>query len=370
MKRIVYVVVLAASASSAALFSACTKDDDAVGGDSGTNNEASSSSSGSTSSSGGNSGDGGTLCAQYAEAVCNRTARCQPLLVDFAWGTVEVCRKGFEIACQRMTTAPGAATFSAACITPFETGCGDIVPDPNCAGSKGTLTENTPCEFDSQCTSGRCGSAGGTPGCGLCRPVSDASASGSRTPLGGSCNDEGRCEKGLSCADAASTGFEPGNGTCQTMRVIGESCQEVEDCNTGFYGDFGWTGFSVACINGICAKPLDEGATCPAGLNKRFPCDLRKKLLCQGATANDGSFTGTCTKMTFKNENEPCTQNSQTPSGDCRGDLLCNGDAGAGGGTCVPRPGNGEPSPKDYMCQFGLSYVDGKCTLAPADFCK
>src|SRR5438132_14228161 len=111
MKRIAFVVVLAASASSAAAFSACTSDDDAVaGGDSGTGGEVSSSSSSGSSGSSGSTGDGGggPLCVQYAAAVCERVARCTPLLIDFAYGTVDVCKKGYEMICERMTTAPGA----------------------------------------------------------------------------------------------------------------------------------------------------------------------------------------------------------------------------------------------------------------------
>ena len=181
MNRTAVVVLLSACAGFGALFSACGGDDDPVtggNGDSGTGNEVSSSSS---SGSSGSTGDGGaTGCTAFAEAVCNRQQRCAPLGMSLVFGNIEACKEGYKIICDRMTTAPGAQPINVACIDAYGAGvCGDDAPLAACAtGSKGTLTDGTPCEFDGQCASGRCGSAGGTPGCGLCKAASDASSSG------------------------------------------------------------------------------------------------------------------------------------------------------------------------------------------------
>lgn len=257
-----------------------------------------------------------------------------------------------------MTRAPGAAPFNAACIDGFATACGGNEYGLACL-TKESLADGTPCEFDTQCASGRCGSAGGTPGCGLCKAAPDASVN-AYTQEGGSCTNEGKCEPGLACLDASSFAGTPINGTCEKKRELGEACFDAEDCNTGFYNDQGWTGFTVACLDGGCAKPLEENATCSG--QPPFSCDLQKKLACSA---------GTCAKIPFKKVNEPCTQNTGvTPSGNCSGDLLCVGDAGPNGGTCTPRPAVGEPCVKDFECRFGLECDNGQCTIRPADFCK
>lgn len=260
-----------------------------------------------------------------------------------------------------MTSAPGASAIPASCVTALETGCGDyLAPDPLACSVKGTLTDGTACEFDNQCASGRCGSAGGTPGCGICKPASEAGAANAGgTPERRSCTNEGRCATGLSCIDAGSFGSTPTPGTCAKTRALGEACSEWEDCNTGSHGDFGWMAFTVACIDGGCAKPFDEGADCTGGFGPRDQCDIHKKLLCA---------SGKCAPWPFNMANEPCTKNNEVPNGSCRGDFRCIGEDASG--TCVPVGLPGSPCTVAYGCRWGLACDNGVCTRRPADYCK
>jgi hypothetical protein len=365
MKKVAVIVFLGCTFSAAA-FAACKGDDDADT----TADAAPSPDSTSSSSSSGSSGaasDADSTCAAFADATCNRLARCSPLFIDVAFGNLEACKQGYTIFCDRSSQAPGATPIPASCIDALENGCGEGDPALSVCRRKGSLTDGAPCEFDGQCASGRCGAAGGTPGCGLCKPASDAAA---YTAEGGSCDNEGDCEQGLSCigVEAGAVG-DPGRGTCEKTRALGEACTDAEDCNTGSYGDFGWMSFKVACLDGGCAKPLDEGATCRLAPQYAYSCDVQKKLRCE-LIANDAGFTGKCSKWPFAKVNEPCTKSNQTPSGTCSGDLRCVGDAGTGGGTCVPKSAVGSPCSKDYDCLFGLACASGTCAILPPDHCK
>jgi hypothetical protein len=366
MKK-VGLIVFAACAVSAAVFSACEEGD---GGGSTPDAAAAGDGSSSSSSSGSSGGslDADTPCSAFAQAICNRLARCSPLFIDVAFGNLDSCKEGYAIVCDRMTRAPGAVSIPASCIDALGNGCGEVDPALSVCRPKGSLTDGTACEFDGQCASGRCGSAGGTPGCGLCKPASDAAA---YTPEGGGCDNEGNCERGLSCIGAeAGTAGEPGRGTCQKTRALGEACLDAEDCNTGSHGDFGWMSFTVACLDGGCAKPLDEGATCRPQVQYAYSCDVQKKLRCELVVNDAGTFSGQCNKWPFAKANEPCTKNNQTPSGSCYGDNRCVGDAGTNGGTCVPKGPVGSPCSVDYDCRFGMSCISGACTILPPDHCK
>jgi hypothetical protein len=140
---------------------------------------------------------------------------------------------------------------------------------------------------------------------------------------------------------------------------------DSEDCNTGFHGDYGWMGFTLACLDGGCAKPLDENAPCTSVSFQNSGCDIQKKLRCNAST---------CTKWTFAKLDEACTTSAQTPSGSCSGDLRCipdvDGAASGSPGTCKAKAIAGASCVKDYDCRFGLTCETGTCAVAPADRCK
>ncbi len=365
MKKVA-VIGLVVCAFAGTAFLACDGDDPDAGQE---NGDASSNADSVAPPPDGAIGDAGlAVCDQYAEAVCNRMQRCSPLLIDIAMGSLEACKEGTKIICERTTKAPGAAPLLASCIDVLNTGCGDTFPAPTECTGKGTLIDGTTCEFDSQCASGRCGSGGNVPGCGVCKPASDAAP---YTSEGGSCNNEGRCAPGLSCIDAGTgTAGEPISGTCGKTRALGEACKDAEDCNTGSYGDFGWMSFTVACLEGSCAKPLDENATCSPSIQAQHSCDVQKKLRCE-LLVDGGALSGRCSKWPFAKTNEACTKNNQTASGTCYGDQLCVGDGGSGtSGTCVPKGSTGATCARDFDCRFGLSCVNGACAIPPPDRCK
>ena len=118
-------------------------------------------------------------------------------------------------------------------------------------------------------------------------------------------------------------------------------------------------GFTVACIDGGCAKPFGEGANCTGLFGYNSQCDIQQKLLCSG---------GTCSKWPFKMENETCTKSENVPIGGCRGDYRCIGQDASG--TCVPVRDVGAPCSDEYDCKWGLECDVGVCTLRPADYCK
>lgn len=126
----------------------------------------------------------------------------------------------------------------------------------------------------------------------------------------------------------------------QLVRLVGQaSCDEP---NLGF----GVGQQCEAVCSGLAHGNKQKGEAC------EDPRDCDFGLVCAGTCADPcGSSVG-----------EPCGQVSDESYAYCESDLYCDLDIDTGVGTCRALPGLGEDCSTNYVCDDGLTCLDGTCS--------
>ena len=296
-----------------------------------------SSSGGSTSSSSSGSSSGSTssggpsaACVTQADALCSWAYKCYGLLEDAFIGDLAECKERFGMLCDRESKAPGVAPIPAGCVATYQSlDCNNSDAVAASCDVRGTLANDTACEFDNQCASGYC--TGDLSKCGVCKD---------RTPEHGSCSTAGQC---------VLTAHACIGGSCEKPRAKTEACTSSSDCAR-----------PLVCLGSTCSDALGEGAPCTV---LKSGCDQTQLLTCRGG--DGGANTGSCVKVTFLGPNAAC----DVDSGSCYGSSRCLGDAGAK--TCVPKVDGMSCDSKEILpCRYGATCLDGGCAVPAADQCK
>lgn len=318
--------------------------------------------------------DVAAACAEYVAAYetaakCGRYASPE---------TIARREPLFEESCRRWLGAPGSGVTTAvlhACSASVRrmctsySGLGDVetyTPERLCdLDVPGTLPENGPCLYSSQCAGGRC-DARDPHTCGRCVTLAKA---------GELCLPHG-CAKGTKCPNCKGIpGCRQEEQRCAPYRVGAEG----EPCKAHLYdGTFECAGWLVCnSLTGTCTLPGRPGAACVAGTNGSClfgPCEADKcpepggegKRCTPGAdwACKQGFW---CSSATYS-----CEPFEWVPLGAaCGGQRFC-GDGVCVDGVCVdsglrdPRLGEACTS----RCDPPTRCTDGICQLPDPNACQ
>jgi hypothetical protein len=238
------------------------------------------------------------------------------------------------------------------------------------AGGECTLHED--CEGDSFCDKGEIATCPGT-----CKPLRPANAECFH-------NDDAECSDGLVCANDGKCHplggpSAPCGGTnpsckpglyCDDENAMPRLCiayaslysvAEGEECdiNAGPLCQPGLVCESTSSVStaGVCRATVAEGETCKRAVPNQCPID-------QYCDAEEPGMDGTCVDR--PGDGEPCLVRSQP----CAAEHLCICDdelcaeTELADGTCLARSGPGEACVAGAQCYGGECGTDGTCTEA------
>lgn len=310
----------------------------------------------------------------YADAICNRAAKCFPVASYLDPTCRAETRKFFgedveaAIAAGRIVYDTDAA---GACVAGLEAlDClAEHPSDPTLAACyealTGTVQKDQPCFGTFECAEGLCYSTTGDACPTVCQAVAKKGEACSLLS-GPYCDErEGlRCSQGTCVVPASKGGacldnFGCTSGTvcvgneCVPLRKTGYGCAKDSSCASGNFcaagGDEG----------GLCEERVPEGGACSqdAGDNnaafRRVQCQDGLVCLGGGLTSAGATVTGTCAKA--MDEGGGCTVE---PSGyqlfdtGCRDGLVCVA------GVCQKPPAVGEACAPHLECQQDVAYCD------------
>lgn len=280
-----------------------------------------------------------SACADFAQAVCNQLAKCQPFAMKQEYGDVQTCAQRQAIKCPGTLAASGTKMTPSdleQCVQVIKGQTCDVAldnPQPAACNVPGTLAAGAACESDWQCASEFCEIVGGT----LCGTCATRATSGQHAPDGGVvCVVDDDCAANLVCAA----------GTCVTPGAVGAACSGTKACMR-----------TLTCIGGKCATPLAVGATCAAATD----CNGSIGLYCETAKSK------TCVQAGTATDYQPCGDVNGTLVS-CVGGALCANVDMQGAGTCHQPAADGAPCGQlaGIGCVPPAACVDSsgyKCTL-------
>jgi hypothetical protein len=235
----------------------------------------------------GPSGDeGGTGCATYAAAVCDRYDECEPGYLTSEYGTQNSCVTLLTSLCEVEYAAPGTGVTDAflskctAALNKSASACaasgplpdGILTPTSSC-NIIGTGTGGAACGVDAQCATDTCTRAGT-----LCGQCTASAASGAPCGPGASAT----CTFGQTCGS---------KNTCVPQAAVGDACDfgaSIGECVSGtdcVVGDGGAT-------TGTCqASGVKTGTACnPNGVGSP-KCWASAGFFCDPATNQCAAIT-------------------------------------------------------------------------------
>ena len=178
----------------------------------------------------------------------------------------------------------------------------------------------------------------------------------------------GDCNAGVECAGVAYCKFDAAcPGTCTALEAAGAACEDDDNCQDG-----------LACMDGECAAPGEEGDSCGAPDEPDCQFDLR----CAGADEQTAT-SGTCQPiedLLIGDDGDTCDLLGGGPW--CKDGLSCvlesidiaNQEVTfqcqpgvASGAAC--RTGFPDPCPDEEMCDADpfSGQIDGTCISLPDD---
>ena len=219
---------------------------------------------------GSDSGDAKTLSASsqaLLAANCSHLQKCQPLVLEIQYGTVDNCTT--VLSSDSQDNLPGNDYTDAQVKA-----CSDAINGASCDADvgalaacqiKGTLGNGTPCNGGTQCSSGYCQLGDDTTGssstivgqqCGKCAPIAAD---------GAACTEDDGCNLGSECDST--------KHVCSPRPAKGAACTPDVDCQAG-----------SVCIASVCSDLLPAGSVCDSSDNS-----CATGLACEASKCTDTS---------------------------------------------------------------------------------
>ncbi len=268
-------------------------------------------------------------CAEYASAVCNRRASCEPFQMTIEVGDSLACQEAVKLQCTRWIETPDGgvdATMLGACAAELATlDCARYVErdwPPSCF-SAGTRAEGDTCGTPGQCAPGLRCSAPVLQSCGNCQPA---------PPVGAPCTSA--CAPGGSCIGSV----------CVASGQVGAACggAGMAPCAATLF-----------CLAGSCEPTLKLNQPCDPGVGG---CDGQLGLFCAAG--------GTCQQLPTAPAGASCVPSGMTPPPFCL-DSICLG------GTCISTVDLCEAcSDAGPFCRPPGACVEGVCSLPIPATCR
>ena len=269
-------------------------------------------------------------CAKVWAALCARSFRCSPQLMQTLFGDLPGCIARTQILCampfwtfDSRALDSGPACFQAIANTQCDT-ASPLTPPSECFADAGTIADGKSCDFSAECHSGYCQVAAG-PTCGQCLPA---------LKPGDPCFS-GTCSPGLVCDAISLKCALPGtklHDACSTF----VSCIPPLACRS-----------DGSQFGGTCEMPLGPGDACNpmlSGCGNNLLCDPQMKV---------------CSAVTTAAAGQPC--------GFVAGKVVLCGGAGmcSAKGICqaAARDGAACDSMKGFLCAHPADCVGGVCSL-------
>jgi hypothetical protein len=288
-----------------------------------------------------------TVCSVYATAQCNQQLKCSPFQISFIYGDVETCIRRRMPQCQSWLRAPGTgvtlAGFQAcAALIPAIT-CADFLDGkrPSECRPRGSRPIGAACAVDYQCAGddAHCSVMNAAP-CGICR---------ARMDDGSPCTSDGDCHPGSQCVGTT------GGVLCAPAGGLGAVCDLTRPCTK-----------ALVCLQGVCAEPLEPGATCDPTNNSavfRFECDTLRGV---GKGRYCDPNTSQCVTTTAAGPGDDCSRPGRSL---CRVGTTCQSTDH----TCSANVPDGDAcgAPNDFGgCALPSLCIGGICGLPDPTTCE
>ena len=263
-------------------------------------------------------------CAEYARSDCNYLNRCNPIYVEWTYGSDAECLAQMKNTCIVHLTAPGTSRTPPAFLACAKAGEHLACDDPSfpaaCEIQPGAKEKGASCLTSAQCASKACLRERYN-GCGVC---------GDRAPDGAACTRSANCQSGQ-CTQRI----------CTPVLKEGDICARPTDC-----------AWNLVCSNGTCKKPTYA----PLGQ----PCD-NDLVLCE---ADYNCEESVCSKGRFAEVGARCGFVEEGHYTYCRGSDCSDL------GVCVSYAPVGAACPPFVTCAGGGLCVNGFCKTYAPDTCE